>query len=195
MIRLYDIAVSGNCHKVRLMLSLLGLAYETKPVDIAKGELKSPEFLARNPLGQVPVLTDGDLTLRDSQAICFYLAKKYGKGRWLAEDAAGLGRIMQWLSFSANEIANGPARARFMVRFKAPGDLEGTQKAALRALGLIDSHLAGRSWLETGAPTVADIACYPYTKAAPEGGVPLDRFANLRAWHARIEALPGFVAF
>jgi glutathione S-transferase len=195
VITLYDIQGSGNCHKVRLLLSLLGLAYELVPVDYLKGGLKTPEFLARNPLAQVPVLVDGDLTLRDSQAICLYLAKRYGKGRFLPEDAPDLGRVLQWVSFSANEIAHGPARARGIKAGRIAADLSAAQALAARALRILDEHLAGRRWLETDAPTVADIVSYSYSKSAPEGGVALDPYANLRAWHAQIEALPGFVAF
>jgi len=195
MIALYDIPNSGNCAKVRLMLSLLGLEHELRPIDYVKGELASPAHRARNPFGQVPVLVDGDLTLRDSQAICLYLAKRYGKGGWLPEDAPAFGRVMQWVSFSANEIANGPSRARGIKAGRIAGDLGAAQALALRALGLMDQHLAARLWLETGRATVADVVCYPYTKVAAEGDVPLDRFANVTAWHGRVEALPGFVAF
>lgn len=88
MIRLYEFALSGNCHKVRLMLSLLGLPYESVLVSGANREHKSAAFLAMNPLGQVPVLTDGDLVVRDSQAILVYLASRYGGPTWWPQDPA-----------------------------------------------------------------------------------------------------------
>jgi glutathione S-transferase len=195
MMTLYDIGNSGNCHKARLMLSLLGIEHELKAVDYLAGALRTPEFLALNPLGQVPVLADGDVILHDSQAICIYLAKRYGNGRFLPEDAADLGRVLQWVSFAANELAHSTSRARGIVAGRARGDLKAYQALGHRALGVLDAHLAGRQWLETAEPTVGDIVCYPYSKAAPEGGVVLDAYDNLRAWHARIEALPGFLAF
>lgn len=195
MITLYDIPNSGNCHKVRLMLALLGVAHTLRPVDYAKGELKTPAFLALNPLGQVPVLTDGDLVLRDSQAICVYLAKRFGKGAWLPEDPAALGRVVQWLSFAANEVALGCARPRSILAGRVTGDLAAYQAIGHRALGILEWQLDGRDWLETGAPTIADIVCYPYSKVAPEGGVALDGYGRVRRWHARVESLPGFVAF
>ncbi len=95
MITPYDDDVSGNCYKVRLMLALLGLDSEAVPVDFAGREHKSPAFLALNPLGQVPVLAEDGVRLRDSQAILAYLGRRYGAGDWLPEDAAGLG---DWLA-------------------------------------------------------------------------------------------------
>lgn len=81
MITLYEFALSGNCHKIRLMLSLLGLDYQSMAVNSSKQQQKSADFLAMNPFGQVPVLTDEDVIVRDSQAILVYLAKKYGDGQ------------------------------------------------------------------------------------------------------------------
>jgi glutathione S-transferase len=78
MITLYDAPPSGNCHKVRLLLSLLALPYQTQPVDLRGGEQRRPDSLQRNPFGQVPVLDDDGLIVRDSQAILVYLAKRYG---------------------------------------------------------------------------------------------------------------------
>ena len=195
MIALHDIDNSGNCYKVRLMLSLLGIEHVLKPVDYRRGALKAPDYLALNPLAEAPVLVDGDLVLRDSQAICVYLAKRYDGGTWLPEAPAELGRVMQWLSFSANELAHSTSRARGIAAGRRTGDLKAHQALGHRALTIMDAHLSGRDWLETAAPTVADVVCYPYTKLAPEGGVALDPYANVRAWHARIESLPRFLPF
>jgi glutathione S-transferase len=193
MLKLYDLERSGNCYKVRLLLSLLGLPYEGIGVDLPGGEHKKPAYLAINPLGQVPVLADGGLLLRDSQAILVYLARKSGGEDWLPTDAEGLARLMQWLSFAANELLVGCARARAIIRFGRKGDLGETQAFARGTLAVLDAHLAGREWLERGRPTIADIACYPYVALAPEGGVALDGYAAIRAWIHRVEALPGYV--
>src|SRR5690606_34500658 len=99
------------------------------------------------------------------------------------------------LSFAANELAHGCARARAIVTRGVAGDLAAHQALAHRALAILDTRLDGRDWLETGAPTIADVVCYPYTKAAPAGRVPIEDYTRLRAWHARVEALPGFVPF
>lgn len=194
MIKLYDLDLSGNAHKCRLLLSMLGVGYESVPVDFAKGAHKSPEYLKINPFGQVPALTDGDVCLRDSGAILIYLAGKYGGGDWLPSAPHELAEIVSWLSFSANEINNGMTLARFALAFKGPGvDLETAQRRGGRALKLLDAHLEGREWLALGRPSLADIGCYPYVAMAPEGGVSLDKRANVRAWIARFEALPGYV--
>src|SRR5689334_23042260 len=112
MLKLYDMALSGNCYKIRLMLSFLDLKYELIPVDLKIRQQKTQDFLAMNVMGQVPVLQDRDITIRDSQAILAYLARNYGGATWLPEDAESLAKTMQWLSNAANEIANGLAAAR-----------------------------------------------------------------------------------
>jgi glutathione S-transferase len=192
MLKLYDLERSGNCYKVRLLLSLLGLAYERVGVGLAAGEHKQPAYLAINPLGQVPALADDGVVLRDSQAILVYLARKSGGEDWLPADAEGLARVTQWLSFAANELNAGCARARAIIRFGRKGHLGDTQTFAASTLAVLDAHLGGRRWLECGRPTIADIACYPYVALAPEGEVPLDAFAAVRAWIGRVEALPGY---
>ena len=194
MIKLYDVDLSGNCHKVRLLLSMLGLDHEVVAVDLFAGEHKGPAFLGLNPLGQVPVLTDGDLTLRDSQAILVYLGQRYGDGRWLPTEAADLGRVAQWLSTAANELQNGPGAARLGVRFNLPADVDAAHNTAAAILGVMEGHLEGRDWLELDRPTVADLACYPYVALAPEGEVSLDPYPRVQAWVRRVEALPGYVA-
>jgi glutathione S-transferase len=114
--KLYDMELSGNCYKIRLFCALLGLSYETVPVDLLKGEHKTAAFLALNPRGQVPVLDDAGTLVWDSMAILVYLAKKHGDEQWLPTEPAPLARVMQWLAVSENEILYGLARARAVVR-------------------------------------------------------------------------------
>ena len=195
MIKLYDAELSANAHKCRMLLSMLGLDYERVDVSLQKGEHKTPAFLAMNPLGQVPVLTDGDVTVRDSGAILVYLATKYGDENWLPRDPAGLAEIVAWLSFAANEINNGVTVARFA---KLTGDtsidLDTAQRRAGRSLKILDAWLADRDWLALGRPTIADIACYPYIALAGEGEVRLEGRDNVIAWIGRVQDLPGWVA-
>jgi glutathione S-transferase len=101
MIKLYGHEISGNSYKVRLMLSLLNLDYEWVRVDLMKGEHKSPEYLAMNPFGQVPLLVDGDIQLADAQAILVYLARQYGGESWLTLDALPMAQVIRWLSTAA----------------------------------------------------------------------------------------------
>ena len=107
-IRLYRFALSGHCHRVELMLSLLGLTFENVDVDLKAKEQKTPEFLRKNPLGLVPVIEDGAITIADSNAILVYLATRYDTtGRWYPREAAASARVQQWLS-----LAFGAAAAR-----------------------------------------------------------------------------------
>jgi glutathione S-transferase len=194
MRKLYGHPLSGNTHKVRLMLSFLELAHEEVFVDLLAGEHKSAEYLSKNPLGQVPVLVDGDVVLRDSQAILVYLARKYGGEAWLPTEPAQMGAVVQWLSFAANEIHNGPFFARLHFLLGVDLDVARAQAGARAALKLLDEHLKGREWLELGRPTIADLACFPYIGLVPEGKVSLDDHPQVLAWIARIKALPGYPA-
>ncbi|MEC5159639.1 MULTISPECIES: glutathione S-transferase family protein [unclassified Janthinobacterium] len=192
-IRLYGFRLSGHAHRVQLFLSLLDLPVEMIYVDLRGGEQKQPAFLAKNPFGQVPVIEDGDVTLADSNAILVYLASKYGEPHWLPRDAEGAAAVQRFLSVAAGEIARGPALARAAALFGVPCDRAAAQALAVRVLGIFDSHLAGRAFLVGTQPSIADIACYSYIAHAPEGGIPLEPYANLRNWLSSVEALPGFV--
>ncbi len=102
--KLYDAPQSGNCHKVRMLLSFLGLTYETVPVDSRGDGTRKPDFLRLNPRAQIPVLEDGDMVVWDSQAILAYLARQYGGETWMPLDTVTLTRILQWLAVSENEL-------------------------------------------------------------------------------------------
>ncbi|MPZ59182.1 MAG: glutathione S-transferase [Rhizobiales bacterium] len=193
-VRLYRHPLSGHSHRVELFLSLLGVPVELVDVDLAKGAHKSPEFLARNPFGQVPVLEDGDLVLADSNAILVYLAQRYDASRrWYRAEPAAAAGIQRWLSVAAGQLASGPAAARLVTVFKAPLDHDRAKSIAGQLFGILDRHLASRPFLSGEQPTIADIALYSYTAHAPEGGVALAPYPNVTAWLNRIEALPGFV--
>ncbi len=191
--KLYDLELSGNCYKVRLLLALLGLDYELRPVDFMAGEHKSEAFAKKNAFGEIPVLEDGDLTLRDSQAILVYLARKHGGEAWLPTGAEDMARVTQWLSTAANEIARGPNDARLSAKFGFELDGDLAREKAKRVLALLNDHLQGREWLELGRPTIADIAAFPYVALSGEGDVALDDYPAVVAWIGRVKALPGFV--
>lgn len=193
--QLYGHALSGNVHKVRLLLGWIGLSYTEVPVDIPAGEQRGAAFLALNPLGQVPVLVEEDGTaIRDSQAILVYLAARYGQGDWWPREPTGQGLVSQWLSFAANEIARGLALARLHRLLGVPADLEAAQRLGEATLNLVDAHLAGREWLELNRPTIADCALLPYVALAGDAGVDLAGHARVRTWIERCRNLPGFVA-
>ncbi|WP_236170924.1 glutathione S-transferase family protein [Pseudomonas pseudonitroreducens] len=193
--KLHDVALSGNCYKVRLFLGLIGHKTELVPVDLQGGAHKRPAFLAINPRGQVPALEDGELRLGDSHAILAYLARQYGEPHWSPQDAMTQGRIANWLSYSANEVQHGLALARVILLFKRPGDLGAAQAKDRHALELLDATLADHRWLaQTEKPSIADIAVYPYVALAPEGGLEPSAYPYVQDWLARVRALPGYVA-
>lgn len=194
MIKLYEHELSGNCYKAKLMLSLLRLEYVTVPIDLMRGEHKSSEFLKLNPLSQVPVLTNGDLVIRDSQAILVYLARRYGSEDWFPIDAESMSKVVQWLSTAANEIQHGPATARLYYLVNLKTDLGLAQQRAHGILQVMEEHLQERKWLELNRPSIADVACYPYIGLAPEGGISLEAYPNVVAWIERIRKLPGYVS-
>jgi glutathione S-transferase len=193
-IRLYTHPLSGHAHRVALMLSLLKLPFERIEVDVLKGAQRAPEFLAKNPFGLIPVIEDGEFILPESNAILTYLALKYDAGRtWLPRDPETAARVQQWLSVAAGPLAAGPSSARLVVLLGAKLDHERCKTIAHQLYRVVDAHLSSRRFLVGDAPTIADVAIYSYTVLAPEGGVALEAYPNVRAWLARIEALPGFL--
>ena len=190
---LHGLPVSGHVHRVELLLRMLGLPFTFVP---APAEVRaSAAFRALNPLGQIPVLQDGELVVNDSNAILVYLAKRYAPGSdWLPDDPAGAAAVQRWLSIAAGELAFGPAKARANALWQVPADLVQAAAVAQRLLAFMERHLAAQPFLAAGHATVADLACYSYVAHAPEGGIDLAPYAALRAWLGRIEALPGFVA-
>jgi glutathione S-transferase len=193
MIILYDHPLSGNCHKVRMLLSMLGLHYESRLADVLAHVHHEQWFIDLNPLQQIPVLVDDDHVVQDSQAILAYLARRYGP-HWISDDAKELGRIVEWLSFAANEINNSHQKARLHYLIGEECDIATVDRNGRRVLRLLDERLAGRAWLAAERPTIADLACFPYVALCREGRLPLDAHPHVLAWIDRIVALPGYVS-
>jgi glutathione S-transferase len=192
MIRLYDFDLSGNAYKVRNLLSLLGVAHERVTVNLLAGAQRTPDFLALNPFGQVPVLVDGDVVVRDSSAILVYLGRKFGGGEWLPVDAEGEARVQEWLATASTVVADGPAHARLIELFGAEGDLEAARERAHAVLARFEAQLEHTPFLAGARPTIADIANHAYITLAPDGGVALAAYPYVRAWIERLAKLPGF---
>ena len=195
MITLYGHEISGNSYKARLLLSLLNLEYEWVRVDLMKGEHKSPEYLAKNPFGQVPFLVDGEVQLADAQAILVYLARQYGGEKWLPLDALSLAQIIRWLSTAAGEVRQGPENARLYYLFGAGTNINierATQKSTF-ILTKLDQHLSDRTWLEFDHPTIADVAIYPYIALARDGKIDLDAYPHVLNWIERVKQLAGYI--
>ncbi|MEX0327829.1 MAG: glutathione S-transferase family protein [Ruegeria sp.] len=193
-IKLYRNPKSGHCHRVELMLALLGLPYEPIDLDMANGAHKSPDYLKISPFGLVPAIDDSGFRLADSNAILVYLAKTYAPGsHWLPEDPKTAAEVQRWLTIAADNVYSGPCAARLVKVFGAPLDHEAAVSKAHALFKIMESHLAEREWLAAEAITIADIAAYSYVAHAPEGGVDLVPYPNIERWLARIEAQPDFV--
>ncbi len=201
MISLYDYELSGNCYKLRLLLHWLKLDYSRIAVNFYPGrEHQSAQFIDNiNPLGQLPVLVDGDFQLRDAQACLVYLASQYDHhGVWYPDDARIRGNITLWLAL-ADEITRTASAARLHHNFGYAADLDACRAGARDAFRLLDDQLAenlslGQRWLAARHPTVADIACFPYAALAGEAGITLHEFPALRRWIWDLRHLPGFIA-
>jgi glutathione S-transferase len=193
VIKLYDFELSGSCYKLRLLMNILDIKYEKQNIDFVNKEHKGAPFLKLNPLGEIPVLEDGALRLRDAQACLVYLAKKYDKtDRWYPNDAESMGRINQWLATGGGEVMNA-AGARLVKILNYALDLEKLHAGAKRIFTIMDDHLANREWLELGRPTIGDLACFPYTAMAGEGGIDLAPYRNILKWIERVKRMPGFI--
>ncbi len=190
---IHSFPLSGHAHRVELLANLAGIKHSVNNINLPDGEHKQPPFLALNPLGQVPVIEDGDIVISDSNAILVYLARKYAP-EFLPQDFQKEAEIQKFLALAAGEIAFGPAAARLITVFNAPIDPEFTQVVAERALTKLENHMEGKEFLVGDQVSIADIAIYSYTAHAPEGNVSLESYPNVRRLLSNIENLPGFVA-
>jgi len=191
--RLYSSPLSGHGHRVEQFLRFLELPFEY--VEAQADFRATEEFLKLNPLGQIPVLVDGELVLSDSCAILIYLAKNYAlNSHWLPDNPLQIAQIQRWLSIASGEIKYGCAISRMVKLWGGDWDLVQAQRIAHRILQFMDLHLAKCRWLATDQVTIADIVCYAYVAHAPEGDVSLVNYKNVQRWICDFEALPKFKA-
>ena len=199
-ITLYDFELSASCYKIRLLLSLLALEHERVTVNFFPAfEHRKPAFLEINPLGQLPALRDGDVMLRDAQAILAYLARKYDPtGRWLPAEPVAFAGVMMWLFFTASELsAATAARLHDMLGF--PADEVAVKKAARKAFRIMNDAMTGRehdgaAWFVGDRATLADVALFPSIALSRDFGVEHDEYPALRRWMRRVRGLDGFIA-
>lgn len=193
-IKFYSMHLSGNAHRVELLLRALDLPYELVEVNLRAKEQKAPDFLAMNPFGQVPVIDDNGTIIWDSIAIMTYLGLTYDDGHLLPREPARFAEVMAWLGKTSGPIAFGLATARRITLFNAPADVDAAHQVAHDFLAVVDGVLGQQAFLVGDGLTLADLACYAYVAHAPEGGIDLRPFENVTGWLARIEAQPFFVA-
>jgi len=185
-------SISGNCLKVKWTADNLGLPYEWVETSVLTGETRTPDFLAMNPAGQVPlaVLDDGR-PLAQSNAIILHLARG---SALIPTDPYLQARMFEWMFWEQYSHEPYVAVARFQVRYRGrdPATLEpelvGRAEAALDRL---EAALSGSTWLVGAAFSLADMTLLPYTRFAPEAGLDLSRRKSLTAWIRRSEGVLG----
>jgi glutathione S-transferase len=194
MYKLYSMQRSGNCYKVRLALAQLCVPYELIEIDILKGETHTPDFLAKNPSGQIPLLEiEPGRYLAESNAILWFLAER---SELLHEDPVERAAILQWLFFEQHAIVPNIGAAYFwLCLVKGGRDLQrhaidDWMEEGQRALSVMNKHLSQSRFFAGERYTVADVALYAYTHVAHECDFDLTPFPALRAWLARVQAEP-----
>jgi glutathione S-transferase len=197
MLRVYGTSTSGNCHKVRMALEALGRPYAWTEIDSAHGATRTPEFLAMNANGRVPLLEiEPGTYLSESNAILWYL----GDGTALVPSGAlPRARVLQWLFFEQYSHEPYIAVARFLRKFHPDpaaqrGLADSKMSGGYRALEVMEGHLAQEAFFVGVSYSIADLGLYAYTHVAADGGFDLQRFPAVRAWLRRVEAQPGYVA-
>jgi glutathione S-transferase len=195
--RLYNSQLSGNCWKVRQMLSLRGIEYERVELDVIDRSNRQEVLGGKNPALRVPTLEldDGE-HLAESNAILWYLADGTP---YLPSDSLERARVLQWMFFEQYEVEPNLAVARFWIsilgqREEHAAELEGKWRGGKRALDALEGRLAGHDWLVGDDYSIADISLYAYTHVAEEGGFDLGDYPAVRAWLSRVAATPGHIA-
>ena len=188
---LHQMHMSGNCYKIRLAARQLGVALTLKNYGLHDGTTRKPDFLAKNPNGRVPLLEfENGRTLAESGAILWHLSEDtflLPADRWARAEA------LQWMFFEQYSHEPNVAVARFILQFvKHPDDPRLPEKTAgsYRALDVMETHLATRTYFVDEQYTIADIALYAYTHVADQANLDLGRYPAIRAWLARVKAQP-----
>ena len=197
MFTLYSMQRSGNCYKVRLALAQLNLAYRLVEIDILKGDTRTPDFLAKNPSGHVPLLEAAPgRYLPESGAILWYLA---GRSRLAPEDRLDRADTLQWMFFEQHSLEPYVGAAHFWLALVKGGRelqmhaIEEWMEKGYQALHVMEQHLESHRFFAAGRYTIADIALYAYTHVANECGFDLTGFPAIRAWLKRIVQQPAHV--
>lgn len=193
MYKLYDFLPSGNGYKVRLLLTQLQIPFELIELDIINGETRTPEFLAKNPNGKIPLLEiASNKFLSESNAILYYLSQETA---YFPQDKYQQGQIMQWLFFEQYSHEPNIATPRYWISElkqanKYQEQIEQKRKLGYAALNVMEQHLKNYDFLVANKYTIADIALYAYTHVAEEGGFDLTKFTAIIDWFERVKSQP-----
>jgi glutathione S-transferase len=198
--KLYYNPMSPNVRRARLTAAVLGIELDEKLIDFAKGEHKSPEYLALNPNGAVPTLVDGDFVLTESRAIMQYLASKKPESGLLPRDEAARADVSRWQFWDAAHFAPQLGALAFekvikgMLGMGEPdaGKVQEALTNFRRFAAVLNRRLQGKSYVVGNALTVADLTLASSLMYAPQTEAPLAEFPNLQSWFSRITALEGW---
>lgn len=197
MYKLYEFFSSGNCYKIRLLLAQLHIPFQRIPVDILKGESRTPEFLTKNPNGRTPVLeTEGGQFLAESNAILFYLSEGTN---FLPTDSFEKAQVLQWLFFEQYSHEPYIATSRYWISILGKAEeyreaLNQKRAGGEAALKVMEQHLTEHQYFVGERYTIADIALFAYTHVADEGGFDLSEFSAIQAWIKRVQAQPKHIS-
>jgi len=195
--RLYHNPLSPNVRRVRLTAAVLGLELEEKRLDFAKGEHKSPEYLALNPNGAVPTLVDGDFVLTESRAIMQYLASKKPESGLLPRDEATRADVTRWQFWDAAHFSPQLASIAFEKLLKGmmglgqpdAGKVQESLGNFRRFAAVLNKRLEGKQYVVGSSLTLADLTLASSLMYAKQSEVPLSEFPNVQAWFSRISDL------
>ncbi len=196
-IKLYCFGESGNAYKAALTLELSGLQWEAIHVDFFGGETRTPEFRELNPMGEAPVMIDGDITVTQSGVIQDYISSKTGKLG--AKSAAERREILRWQFWDNHKMSSPAGLTRFLANFlpeeKRPAEVIEFMKGRLKAAyTILNNELAGKNWLVGDSLTIADISCCGYLFYPEPFGFERKDWPNIDAWLTRISETPGWKA-
>ena len=196
-VKLYCFGESGNAYKVALTLTLAEMDWEPVFVDFFNGEARTEAFRAINPMGEVPVLVDGDMTLTQSGAILDYISSRTGK--FGGRSAIARREVLRWMFWDNHKLSGLIGSTRFLMNFlppeKRPAEVIAFQQGRLKAAyKVLDDHLAAHDWLVGDAPTIADFSCCGYLYYPEPFGFDRKDWPHIGAWLDRIAALPGWKA-
>jgi glutathione S-transferase len=197
--KLYGFPPSPNTRKVQVVAAHLGMPLEFEFVDLTKGQSRTPRFLEINPNGRTPVLTDGEFTLWESNAIMQYIASKRPNNLW-PDDARTRADIARWQFWQVAHWHEGCAGFLWENLVKKVLGMGESDTAALskaeaafhRDALVLDAHLGKQQHLVNGALTLADFSVASYLHYAAAAKLPWDRYKNIQSWYARIETLPAW---
>ncbi|GFZ94167.1 glutathione S-transferase family protein [Okeania sp. KiyG1] len=193
MLKLYEFSTSGNCYKIRLLLTQLEIPFERIEIDITKGESRTPEFLQKNPNGKIPTLEiEPGKYLSESNAILFYLSEGT---KFLPSDKWEKAQVMQWLFFEQYSHEPYIATSRYWISIlgkaeEYQAEIKHKQPEGYAALNVMEKHLENNQFFVGNTYTIADICLFAYTHVAHEGGFNLNQFPAIQNWIERVKNQP-----